>query len=106
MNLQAIIETGMPAPDIIIEAKSLGTRLTDAQLSKLQRYAGESHPPVTEGIAGLTNGTIWKIYEVQTDGTLRHHPEGDIDIEQPGTRRWAEILQHAYLLNSMHWFGS
>ena len=82
----------MPPPDIIIEAKALPVRLTAAQLDKLQRYA-EGNPRMTEGLAVLTNGIIWQIYEIQSDGALARHPKECVDIEQKGVRRAAERLQ-------------
>ena len=92
LDLETIIEKGMPPPDIIIEAKALPVRLTVAQLDKLQRYA-QGHPPMTNGLAVLTNGTVWHIYEVQADGTLPRQPKECVDIEQRGINRAAEKLR-------------
>ena len=93
LDLATIIHKGMPAPDIIIEAKALAVRLTAAQLDKLQKYAQEGFYPMTQGLAVLTNGTIWQIYEVQADGTLPQDSKDCVDIEQEGIRRAAEKLQ-------------
>ena len=92
LALETVMEKGMPPPDIIIEAKALPVRLTSAQLDKLQRYA-EGNPRMATGLAVLTNGTIWQIYEVQADGTLPRHPMECVDIEQKGIRGTAEKLQ-------------
>lgn len=91
LDLATIIEKGMPAPDIIIEAKVLGRNLT-THLNELEKYAQEGFYPMTEGLAVLTNGTIWHIYEVQDDGTLPPQPKECVDIEQEGIRRAAEKL--------------
>ena len=91
LNLDTIVVKGMPPPDIIIEAKALPVSLAAAQLEKLQRYA-EGNPRMTDGLAVLTNGIIWQIYEVQPDGTLTRDPKKCVDIEQESLRRAAEGL--------------
>ena len=47
---------------------------------------------MTEGLAVLTNGARWQIYEVEADGSLPQHPKECVDIEQEGVHRCAEKL--------------
>ena len=70
----------------------MAVRLTPAQLDKLQKYAQDGFYPITEGLAVLTNGTVWQIYEVQAYGTLPPQPKECVDIEQEGIRPAAEKL--------------
>lgn len=92
LSLATIKEKGMPAPDIIIEAKALGRSLTGTHVNELQNYAQRGFCPMTEGLAVLTNGIIWQIYEVQADGTLPRLPRKCLNIEEKGVRPCAEKL--------------
>ena len=58
----ADIGNGAVAPDIIIEAKSLNVEL-EPHIEQLRRYA-EAKPSMTNGVAVLTNGREWRLYEL------------------------------------------
>ncbi len=49
-------------PNIIIEAKAVGTNL-DGELEQLEGYARAS-PRMTQGVAVLTNGEEWRLYKL------------------------------------------
>ena len=64
LDLNNLPVEGIPAPDIIIEVRRLETTLTDPHIRQLLRYVS-SPPRMMEGAAVLTNGVIWRIYEIQ-----------------------------------------
>ena len=70
LDLQTLPGRRIPAPDIIIEAKSLTTNFAEAHITQLQRYVN-GPLRMTEGAAVLTNGVIWRIYKLQGSTTLR-----------------------------------
>ena len=68
LDMDKLRESDMPAPDIIIEAKALDESLEWA-LDKLRRYV-KSPPSMNGGIAVLTDGVKWRLYEVGSRGGL------------------------------------
>ena len=91
LDMDYILKKGVPAPTIIIEAKRLNIVLTDADIEQLQRYVN-GRPPMTKGIAVLTNGTIWRMYEIQGRRTLRKSHCTEVNIQEWDRRPAAEQL--------------
>ena len=102
MDLQVVEKKGMPIPNVLIEAKALETSLTDVHLRQLQRYV--NHPTrMTEGLAVLTNGINWWIYELEGRKTLRGMSRVEVKIGKGNQRRSAEKL-HEHL-HRQRWTG-
>ena len=76
-DLSVIVNDGAP-PDIIIESKPLRAELADA-VPQLRRYAWAS-PRMRQGMAVLTSGNEWWIY--------------DLSLSGPFTSRGGETGQH------------
>ena len=77
LDMDKLRESDMPAPDIIIEAKALDESL-ELAFDKLRRYV-QSPPRMNRGIAVLTDGVKWRLYEVGSSTTTtrlgwRLHP--------------------------------
>ena len=63
------IGSGTVAPDIIIEAKSLNVVLEE-HVGQLQRYV-DAVPRMRRGVAVLTNGREWWLYDPTEEGPSR-----------------------------------
>ena len=87
------------APVIILEAKALRTTL-DPFLDKLDEYA-RAEPKMTEGLAVLTDGAVWRIYEVRGRGGLARKPSVEVSVLE-GNRLAAARALHEWL-GSREW---
>ena len=79
------------APDVLIEAKSLGTGL-EQHVEQLRRYAEEADPPMKTGIAALTNGGEWWLYDLDRRRTFSREPLARIDLQNDNQRESSRIL--------------
>ncbi len=70
LDMARLREEDMPPPDIIVEAKALEKPLLDEHFDKLREYT-KADPPMTGGVAVLTNGIEWRLYTVGPRGGLR-----------------------------------
>ena len=77
-------------PDAIIESKYLGAPL-DESVSQLQRYA-ESEPPMESGVAVLTDGGKWWIYDLSLRSSFTSKLAERVDILTGSRRASAQIL--------------
>ena len=66
-DLEAI-GNGSIAPDVIVEAKKLGMAL-DGHVGQLRRYVG-TVPRMQRGMAVLTNGREWWLYDLDRRGAF------------------------------------
>ena len=66
-DLEAI-GNGITAPAVIIEAKKLGMAL-DGHVGQLRRYVNGTHR-MTKGMAVLTNGREWWLYDLDRRGAF------------------------------------
>lgn len=82
---------GGVAPVVIIEAKRLRLPL-DEFVGKLAEYS-RAEPRMTEGVAVLTNGGLWRIYDVQGRGRLEGKLIAEVDILNGNRREAARMLQ-------------
>ena len=87
------------APVIILEAKALHTNL-DPFLDKLDGYS-KAKPRMTEGLAVLTDGAVWRIYEVEGRGRLAGKLATEVNILE-GNRLTAARTLHEWL-GSREW---
>ena len=87
------------APAIIIESKAVGRDLDDS-LDQLQHYV-ESDPKMTMGVAVLTNGVEWRLYDVKGRGSLAGKFIETVDIIDGNQREAARILND--WLNRSRW---
>ena len=83
------------APVVMIEAKTLRRNLMDEFVDKLEQYTKEE-PRMTEGVAVLTNGGEWRLYEVEGRRKLANKLIAEIDIIQ-GNRIEAARTLHKHL---------
>jgi hypothetical protein len=58
------------APLFAVEAKSIGTPLSDADAKQLCDYCLYKAPPIKWGV--LTNGSDWRLYDTDTAGSPEH----------------------------------
>ena len=79
------------APDMLIETKSLGTRL-ERHVDQLRRYAEEADPPMRKGVAVLTNGREWWLYNLDRRRAFSRDPLGRVDVRDDNQRESARIL--------------
>ncbi len=89
------IADGGIAPVVIVEAKALRRDLVDEFVEKLEQYTKEE-PRMTEGVAVLTNGGEWRLYDVEGRRKLANKPIEIVDIIHSNRREAARTL-HRYL---------
>ena len=91
LDMTKLTGADMPAPDIIIEAKALDEPL-DSDFDTFRRYV-QSPPRMSGGLAILTDGVKWRLYEVGVGGGLG--PPGydleEVDINE-NTHKAAKTL--------------
>ena len=81
-----------PRPDIIIEAKALKVPLSDAtHVPKLQSYVN-SLRVISGGVAVLTNGADWWIYEIRGRRWLKNSKVCSVNIHEDDPNLCAKIL--------------
>lgn len=93
------IGSGNVAPAIIIESKPVGADL-DQNLDQLRGYI-EAPPPMKTGVAVLTDGLKWRLYNVEGRGGLERKLIMEVDIKN-GNRREAAQTLHEWL-NRNRW---
>ena len=93
-GVEDIADSGI-APVVMIEAKTLRRNLVDELVDKLEQYTKEE-PRMTEGVAVLTNGGEWRLYEVEGRRKLANKLIAEIDIIQ-GNRIEAARTLHKHL---------
>ena len=87
----ADIATGTIQPVVIIESKALGVDLTDRDVKQLRGYAG-ARPRMEEGVAVLTNGRAWWLYDVSKAGRFDDKLICKIDIVEGNRPESARLL--------------
>ena len=90
-SVEDIAKSGI-APVAIIEAKALHLSLTDEFVDKLEQYTKEE-PRMTEGVAVLTNGGEWRLYEVEGRRKFANKLIAEIDIIQGNRLEAARTLE-------------
>ena len=93
-DVEAIGNNSVP-PDVVIESKALREPLDD-DVPQLQRYV-EDAPRMRQGVAVLTNGNEWLLYDLAQRGSFEKKLVERVDI-LTGNRR-----SHAQVLN--RWLG-
>ena len=83
-DVEAIGNNSAP-PDVIIESKALREPLGDEAVSQLQRYV-HAFPLMKNGVAVLTNGREWCIYDLKRRGSFENKLVDKVDI-LTGNRR-------------------
>ena len=84
------IGNGTVAPDMIIEAKNPAVNL-ESCVEQLLLYARAS-PAMRKGVAALTNGKEWWIYQAVSRGGLRSNPTERVPILDCESGESAHIL--------------
>ena len=84
------IGNGTVAPSMIIEAKNPAVNLGSC-VEQLHRYA-EASPAMRRGVAALTNGKEWWIYQAVSRGGLRSDPTERVHILDCGPAISARVL--------------
>ena len=79
-------------PDIIIEAKSAQVTINKNHQAQLRQYV-KGKPPMTRGVAVLTNGREWQLYCVERGGRLSKEPANTVNIQIDSLNRAAEKLR-------------
>ena len=92
-DVQAIGNNAVP-PDIIIESKPLWAEL-DGAVPQLRRYA-QASPRIQSGVAVLTNGNQWWIYDLSLRGSFTSKRVVQVDIITDDPQAAAQIL-HQWL---------
>ena len=92
-DVQAIGNNAVP-PDIIIESKPLRAEL-DGAVPQLRRYA-QASPRMQSGVAVLTNGNQWWIYDLSLRGSFTSKRVVQADIITDDPQAAAQIL-HQWL---------
>ena len=93
-DLEAIGSNSIP-PDVVIESKALREPLDD-DVSQLHRYV-DAAPAMRQGVAALTNGNEWLLFDLAQRGSFERKLVERVDI-LIGNRR-----SHAQVLNQ--WLG-
>ena len=78
------------APNVIVEAKSLSTELAE-HVEQLQRYV-EAAPRMRKGVAVLTNGREWWLYNLDRRGAFQGKRLAPINILEGALRESARTL--------------
>ena len=77
-------------PDVVIESKALREPLDD-DVPQLQRYV-EASPRMRRGVAVLTNGNEWWIYDLTKRGSFGNKLVEQVNILTGGRRSAAQVL--------------
>ena len=84
------IGNGTMAPNVIIEAKRLNVALEE-HVGQLQRYVG-ADPRMGTGVAVLTNGREWWLYDLDRRGAFADKQLDPINILEGNLRESARTL--------------
>ena len=93
LDVQAIGNNAVP-PDIIIESKPLRAEL-DGAVPQFRWYA-QASPRMQSGVAVLTNGNQWWIYDLSLRGSFTSKRVVQVDIITDDPQAAAQIL-HQWL---------
>ena len=85
------IASGTIQPVIIIESKALDVDFTDHEVQQLRGYVGAT-PRMEEGVAVLTNGKLWWLYDVSKAGRFDGKLICKIDIVEGNRHESARLL--------------
>ena len=88
-DLEAIGNGSVP-PNIIIEAKALNVGL-DAHVDQLREYV-EAEPYMTKGVAVLTNGQEWWLYDVSRRDSFPRKRADTVNVMEDSLRETARSL--------------
>lgn len=91
-DLEAIGNNSIP-PDIIIESKALREPLGDEAVCQLHRYV-QATPRMRNGVAVLTNGGEWWVYDLMLRGSFENRLVDNVDILTENRRGHARFLNH------------
>ena len=95
------IEGGSIVPAVIVEAKALRGEL-DEHLDQLEQYATIGpHMVPGDGMAVLTNGNEWRMYDIGDRGVLLRSTVAEVNILEDNRRQAAETLHQ--LLGRHRW---
>ncbi len=89
-DVESIGNNSVP-PDVVIESKALREPLGDEEVSQLRRYVGAS-PRMRNGVAVLTNGNEWWIYDLTMRGSFNNKLVDGVNILTGRRRSHAEFL--------------
>ena len=89
-DVESIGNNSVP-PDVVIESKALREPLDDEEISQLQRYVDAS-PRMRNGVAVLTNGSEWWIYDLTKRGDFGSKLVEQVNILSGGRRASAQVL--------------
>ena len=84
------IGSGQVEPDVIVEVKSVGANLQE-HVEQLQRYV-EADPRMSTGVAVLTNGREWWLYDLGRGGAFVDKQLDPINILEGNLRESARTL--------------
>jgi hypothetical protein len=84
------IGNGSVPPNIIIEAKALNVGL-DAHVDQLREYV-EAEPYMTKGVAVLTNGQEWWLYDVSRRDSFPRKRADTVNVMEDSLRETARSL--------------
>ena len=91
-DVESIGNNSVP-PDVVIESKALREPLDDEEISQLQRYV-EASPRMRKGVAVLTNGNEWWIYDLPKRGPFENKLVEHVNILSGGRRASAQALSY------------
>ena len=86
----AAIGNGTVAPDVIIEAKNLNVALEE-HVEQLRRYVG-ADPRMGTGVAVLTNGREWWLYDLDRRGAFQGKRIDPVNVLEGNLREAARTL--------------
>lgn len=89
-DVEAIGNNSM-APDIVLESKAFRIPLDDEAVSQLESYV-RAEPRMRGGVAVLTNGSEWRIYDVSRRGGFAGKEVARLDILTGNRRNSARLL--------------
>ena len=92
-DVQAIGNNSVP-PDVIIESKPLRAEL-DGAVPQLRRYA-QASPRMQSGVAVLTSGDLWGIYDLSLRGAFTGKLVAEVNILTDDPEAAAQVL-HQWL---------
>ena len=91
-DVKSIGNNSVP-PDVVIESKALRETLDDEKISQLQGY-GEASPRMRNGVAVLTNGIEWWIYDLTKRGSFKTKLVEHVNILSGNRRAYAQALSY------------
>ena len=80
-------------PDVVIESKALREPLDDEEISQLQGYV-EASRRMRNGVAVLTNGNEWCVYNLAKGGSFKTNLVEHVNILSGTRRASARVLSY------------